>query len=360
MDYLEPHLKTYLFSFCDLQTLLSLSKTSKYFRKFIPPLLHPKRTKYYFSRDLNPGLEAVKRDDLKYFLALEKSGYLFSKCVLPRILLLQRKEFLKASSISPLSSLHVAHCIQSLVKSRNQEMIELFKGRMVKTAKPAYPILVQKDSLFITSYFPGYDFRYNSDYNLLTLNFDVELYTMSRYRKEYKSRLIIEALASCDPEIVDFVLANVSKGKFLDICIWNEYHLEIDYPTVQRIVRFYEDFKNHNSKWIINENMSLSKITREVGGQNLLNRTILNMFIASNKFFIQSLAENGWHPEQKFLEEPFELEYYPSSNGHLVTKINRVQILNPLKSIVQEFFPSEEAEKIIQKIEQNIPNEMEI
>ena len=344
MEYLESNLKSYLFSFCDLRTLISLSEASRYLRQLIYPLLSRGRTKYYLGKNLDPGLESVKRNDLKYFIYLDRNGYCFSKCVLPRILLLNRKEFLTTSKIFPLSDLHLAHCLQTLAHTRSREMIELFKVKIGEFPKLSLPISIRESSSFMTSYFPRFCFHFDDDYRLLVQNFDVELFTMSRYRKEYKSRLIIQALASCDPDIVDFVLTNVSKGKFLDICIWNEYHLEIDHSTARRIAKYYQT-----------PTMGISQAKPE----NFLNRIILNMFIVSNKFFIRSLADGGWHPDQEFLKMPFELEYYPSFNIGLVTKINRDEILDRLKLILPSNFSPDEAQKILQKIEESISVEME-
>ncbi len=318
MEFLPIGLREYLFSFLDLSSLILLGKTSHRLNILVKTLIPSLRTKYYFSRDLNPGLEAVKRNDLDYFLYLEKSGHIFAKCVLPRILLLSRAEFIKTSKILIDSYSQARHCFQILYYTKNREMIDLFFTRYHQSQnQDRYIISIPKEDSENNSYL--YEKILEIEYNrprVIIGNEKAKIFTLRfgdyKFERDDIRFFGNNILETGDPDIIKALFDQVNSYDIsYGTYVYSTYNIKFDYFTLKILGNYYP-----------------------------INSLILNSFCVGNEYTIKSLAEQGWIPDENFKNELYVFEFSID--------------LERVTSLISKYFSKSDAEKIIWKVKASL------
>lgn len=278
------------------------------------PLIPVKRTRYYLDQEKDPGVEAVKLNDLMYFDYLDQSGYCFSKAVLTRIILHRRKEFLRHSSLRPLSKLHLEACLRALVHTGDAGMMKIFETQNAKSSSNRSYETIVVDRNYERARTLGYTFGYN----ILRSNGILPILYLSFNNKieKYDGHGVRYCLESGDFEIIQSLLSQLSFEQFKSS--YHRFHLELDFATMKQVVETYSP-----------DCISLTKL-------------IIWAFYHRVEYTIKDVFENGWRPDQEFGQ--FHISLIRLFDPRLNDKLKELQ------TIVAKYFSEEDSQKIIKKL----------
>jgi len=130
MESLPPELLSYIAHFVPSGSYSRFLRTSRPFYTAGAPFIYDKRTQYLESQDIDQITDAINSNDLGYFQYLLNRGYSVSWGNLRRIILFNRKDFVRAYTFTVDTPKRIADILSILSYTGDPEMMEILKPRL--------------------------------------------------------------------------------------------------------------------------------------------------------------------------------------------------------------------------------------